>query len=76
MCKFHVGDLVHLISDTEDNSCMTVDGYRKNEPQYAEAVLMGTLSEEDLKSVRCVWRDSTNAPHKEYYNEDSLKKVE
>lgn len=71
--KYKIGDMVRLMSDSETNTPMTVNGYQIDEPQYAinkfmleqECPNMCTL-------VQCVWRDNEDKPHSEYYNEDAL----
>ena len=73
MCKFKVGDTVKLISDTVNNTPMTVQGYRKDETAYSEAQkFLDEIPDDILKAVKCVWRDSNDVPHSEYYHEDTL----
>ena len=76
MCKFSIGDKVRLKSDNESNTSMIVNNYLKDESKYKQAVLFKALSESDMKSIKCVWRDKLDVPHKEYYDEDILTKVE
>lgn len=64
---------MRLISDAEANIPMTVDGYQIDEPRYK--INEFTLAQEFpkiLTTVMCVWRDSQDAPHSAYYDEDSL----
>lgn len=77
MCKFHVGNLVRLVSDTEVHTPMTVEGYLKDEAKFkSNSIFLDEVSDDLLKSVKCVWRDNVNIPHEKYYNEDSLIIIE
>lgn len=76
MCKFSIGDKVILNSDNESNTLMTINGYLKDEARYNQAFILGMLTEAELKTTKCVWRDDNNSPCEEYYHEDALTIVE
>lgn len=76
MCKFSKGNVVKLHSDNDGNCPMTVDGYWKDESKSIEAIRFEIANEQDMKMVKCVWRDNNNEPHREYYHEDSLLLIE
>lgn len=73
MAKFNTGDRVKLISDTENNTPMTVNTYYVDTFEGKEALQFVELDENTIKMVQCVWRDAQSQPHKEYYHEDALE---
>lgn len=72
--KFKSGDKVRLVSDTEENSVMTISGYVFDiEMSYPpNTVLRDTLCLIYEGLVRCEWVDKNNSQHKNDYFEEEL----